>query len=64
MPGLRVALERFQELEPPVAMTEIRDHRDELRDVTPVPPAVTSKPRDHPVASTWKAFLELERIRA
>jgi hypothetical protein len=45
-------------------MTEIRDHRDELRDVTPVPPAVTSKPRDHPVASTWKAFLELERIRA
>ena len=30
MPGLRVALERFHELEPPVAMAEIRDHRDEL----------------------------------
>jgi hypothetical protein len=30
MPGLRVALDRFHELEPPVAMAEIRGHRDEL----------------------------------
>src|ERR1700722_8622794 len=30
VPGLRVALDRFRELEPPVAMAEIRGHRDEL----------------------------------
>ena len=30
VPGLRVALDRFRELEPPVAMSEIRGHRDEL----------------------------------
>jgi hypothetical protein len=30
VPGLRVALDRFRELEPPVAMAEIRGHRDEM----------------------------------
>lgn len=30
LPGLRVALDQFQELEPPVTMAEIRNHRAEL----------------------------------
>jgi hypothetical protein len=30
MPGLRVALEQYRELEPPVTIAEIRSHRDEL----------------------------------
>ena len=28
--GLRVALDRYRELDPPVTMAEIRGHRDEL----------------------------------
>lgn len=30
LPGLRIALDQYRELEPPVTMTEIRAHRDEL----------------------------------
>ena len=48
----------------PVRSASSRSSTSPACDTTPVPPYVTSRPRDHPVAFTWKVLLELERIRA
>src|SRR5450755_1827824 len=44
----------------PVRSASCRSRASPACDTTPVPPPVTSRPRDHPVAFTWKVLLELE----
>jgi hypothetical protein len=43
----------------PVRSASSRSSTRPTCDTTPVPPPVTSRPRDHPVAFTWKVLLDL-----
>src|ERR1019366_6900330 len=48
----------------PVRSVTWRSSASPACDTTPVPPPVTSRPRDHPVAFTWKVLLEPGVIKA
>jgi Domain of unknown function (DUF3883) len=58
MPGLRVALDRFTQLKPPVAMAEIRGHRGELLALRE---RMQDRAAGHPIYFPWIPYQDTLR---